>query len=483
MIKSLSTGEKALVRKSDEGQKGYIALFDTIARQRQFDERKIKKRLKSLGIDINYAYAKNYLTKHILKTLREHRDGPGTGIRRQVSEVEILMERKVHSLAEKILSKARTRAKSEERWHDFLQLSQYEMKLLLQEGGKVDDSLQRITALNAERKQARAQLSNLGEYQDLYYTYRPVLMRKQRARNEWDLGLIAQFREDALVQDEGHALSARARRIYLMCRPSMHVFSGDIEQAENAISTLIAHYRAHSFLIDDHPIDFINTLLQLGSIQLHYQAYPKVEALLHDIQTLQKDRAIHESEIFDKYYRLLTGLALQTRNFDLIETHLEEIGQGLTLYRDSLPWSSICTLLFMLGRLHFDHGDFEAARGWLNQVLDQPNRGIREDIVSLSRILLIFIYLETGEFELVESSSRATRKYLRRREQLHRFEARILKYLETNSFHGTSREEIDALKSLRSDLEGIFEDRLERNVLDFFDILSWLEGKIAKLEG
>ena len=51
LIKSLGAGEKAAVRNTDKGQSAYIALFDLIARQREYDERKVRKKLQQQGID------------------------------------------------------------------------------------------------------------------------------------------------------------------------------------------------------------------------------------------------------------------------------------------------------------------------------------------------------------------------------------------------------------------------------------------------
>jgi hypothetical protein len=36
------------------------------------------------------------------------------------------------------------------------------------------------------------------------------------------------------------------------------------------------------------------------------------------------------------------------------------------------------------------------------------------------------------------------------------------------------------LRALRKELEGIFKDPLEANFLAYFDILAWLDAKIAK---
>lgn len=465
------------MRQVDRGQSAYLALFDLIARQRHYDERKVRKKLQQQGQEVNLSYAKNYLTRHILKTLRE--TGEGASVTATVQEIRVLMNRKVYDLAAKMLAKARKKAKAGEHWEAFLHLTEIEITLLAQQKGKPEASIAKIRHINAERKTARQAQLNLGEYEDLYYEYRPVLMRKQRARNEWDLNLIAEFRQHPLMQSEAQALSQRARRMYYRCQILIQAFAGDFNQTFALLDQALGQYREFEFLLGDHPADYINDMLRHGVLLAHFGKFSQVERSMQEIRTMQKRHAVHGSEIFDKYYRLLLGYALATRKYDQVSSELVDIRAGLDRYRESLPWATRCNMLFLLGRVAFEQQDYGLAADWLNQILDETNRGIREDLVSLARILLIFVYYEREEFELVESSSRATRKYLRRREQLYKFEARLLSFLERNSFQATSEAQVAALRALRDDLETIFQDKLEANILAFFNILEWLDGKIA----
>ena len=139
-------------------------------------------------------------------------------------------------------------------------------------------------------------------------------------------------------------------------------------------------------------------------------------------------------------------------------------------------------LLLWLARLHFEQAQFKEAKVWINRILDHPDRGQREDIQSLARIMLIFIYFETGESELTESQSKATRKFLERRESLYQFERCILRFLEHHSFADKDKQLGVAFRQLRADLETIFKEPLEANFLAYFDIMAWLDVKIGQLK-
>lgn len=480
LIKSLSAGEKALVRQVDGGNAGYLALFDTLARQSEYDERKAKKKLQALGHTVNYAYAKHYLSRHILRVLREHRES--AGVERQVQEIQILMERRVYSLAEKMLEKAIETAWDEERYASFLQLSTLALELRQRDGGDLNKGLEAIEAINAQRREARARLANFGDYEDLYARYRPIVKRKQNARNQWDLEQVAALGADPLMADLAHAHSARAKRVYYLCRILVDAYTGAHKDAYEHLQALMGLYQTYAFLLADHAGDYLNDLLRHGGYQLHFKHYKGVTETLAEIKSVREKHGLHGAERFDKYYRLRIALALETRDYAGLQAEWDELSEGLAQYRESLPWTSLSTLLFLMARLQFDQGRWREARIILEDVLQNAEPGVREDITSLSRLLLVFVYFEQGDYELAEAASKAARKYFQRREQLFTFERRMLRFLEATTFVAGDRSELPALEALRSDLTTIFQDPLEANVLPFFNITAWLERRIGNLK-
>ncbi|MEY3443543.1 MAG: hypothetical protein RLZZ519_1824, partial [Bacteroidota bacterium] len=308
-----------------------------------------------------------------------------------------------------------------------------------------------------------------------YYSYRPIVKHKQSARNEWDLAAIQAFSAHSLLQGKAPVNSARLTRMYYLCKSMIHAFSGSYVEAASDLQASVDLYRSVGFLRDDHPDSFLNDLWRLGGMKLHFGEFSTVEAILKEIKEFSELKGIHASDIFEKYQRLLLGYALQTQNYGLVNAELPSIKAGLERHGSSIPWTSQAMLLLWLARLHFEQGQFKEAKAWLNQILDHPHRGQREDIHSLARIMLIFIYFETGEADLTESQSKATRKFLQRRDALYQFERCILRFLEKHSFSNKDAKLRAALRDLRDELEAIFKDPLEANILAYFDILKWIE--------
>ncbi|MFN8397638.1 MAG: hypothetical protein U0176_23665 [Bacteroidia bacterium] len=479
LIQSLSPGEKAAVRQGEKGQSGYLALFDLIAKQKTYDEAKAKKKLADAGHQVNFSYAKNYLTKHILAVLRDNDDsGPNAG-NTIVQDIEILIQRRIYDLAERMVTKAIERTLHEERWHDYLQLSSMQLELILHHSSDVEVTVQTIEDINQNRTLARQSMNILGELEDLYFRHRPIIKHKLNARHDMDLARIDRLAAHPLMKDRDAISTSRAKRLQMLCESLVQTFRGQYAQSMDTLNELVLLYRNVKWLRNDHPDSYLNDLWRLGGMKLHFGAYAEVEEILTEIEALYGSKGLHDSEIFEKHSRLLLGYALHTRNYTLANAKMPAIQQGLLSHSEMIPWTSLSMLLVWVARVHFEQQQYKEAKSWINHILDHPQRGQREDTVGLARLMLIFIYFETGESDLCESQCKATRKFLQRRDSLHAFERTILRFLENHSFTDKNAQLIQAMKQLRTELAEIFKNPLEANFLAYFDILRWLDTKTA----
>jgi hypothetical protein len=345
--------------------------------------------------------------------------------------------------------------------------------------GDVQASIQRIREINERRAQARGHLNELGALEDLYAAYQPIVKRKQLARNEWDMALAAQFKADPALKSEPG--SRRAAFAHLHCLVLIHLYGGDYQAALNALQRRIALAETSVFLQEDHPLEYLNDLLRLGGLQLHFGQFAVVERLLAQMQAFQAQAGLHSMETFERYYTLWLGLIAAKKEPHRLQAVYGEIQDGLEQFAGLMSPASLMSMLASLARLQFEAGRFSDARVLLERLLAISADGIREDLRSLARILLVMVYAEKGDSDLTESASKAARKFLARREQLFGFERRLLQHFERSGTWADAKEEWKALDSLRADLRVIFENPLEAHVEAMFDFQGWIEGRMAKL--
>ena len=114
LIKSLSQGEKAFFIKSipQSAKKNestdYLTLFYTLDKMEEYDEDKLKEKLKNNPFIKHISVVKNYLFNLILKYLKAFHDG--TSVKNELLEVlqdaEILMKKAFYKESYRVLQKA-----------------------------------------------------------------------------------------------------------------------------------------------------------------------------------------------------------------------------------------------------------------------------------------------------------------------------------------------------------------------------------------
>ncbi|MBK9591099.1 MAG: hypothetical protein IPO32_06215 [Crocinitomicaceae bacterium] len=74
--------------------------------------------------------------------------------------------------------------------------------------------------------------------------------------------------------------------------------------------------------------------------------------------------------------------------------------------------------LLKIACLYFGSNSFRVAVKWLNQIINEPDTGLREDLHSFARILRLICYFEMGDAEMIEMNTRATYRFLLRKKNL-----------------------------------------------------------------
>ena len=116
LIHSLGGPEKRYFRvqasRSGESEKKYLDLFDTIARQKVYDEEKIREEYAGEAFLRQLPATKNYLYRAILRSLREYRRGRTERVSEILENAEILAERGLFRQAAKEANRGLRRAET-----------------------------------------------------------------------------------------------------------------------------------------------------------------------------------------------------------------------------------------------------------------------------------------------------------------------------------------------------------------------------------
>jgi hypothetical protein len=135
LVGTLDEQEVLIIRKSSKvhvkGEENrYLALFDEILKQDEYDEKAIVKKL-GYEKELNkFAFFKNYLYNYILKCLEQRKGFVKKEIRSGITRCELLIERKLVPLAEEEIKKTELLCKKYQVLHLWIVLEGLKLDVL-----------------------------------------------------------------------------------------------------------------------------------------------------------------------------------------------------------------------------------------------------------------------------------------------------------------------------------------------------------------
>ena len=128
----------------------------------------------------------------------------------------------------------------------------------------------------------------------------------------------------------------------------------------------------------------------------------------------------------------------------------------------------------------FGTGNYSMALRWLNRVLtkiNQPSFGA--DTKRISVLFNLILHFELQNYELLSYHVRSAYRYLRKKQTLYRFEEIILDFIRSKLPRSVNLPRLRmAFIELKNELLLITGDENEKELLEGFHYISWLESKI-----
>jgi tetratricopeptide (TPR) repeat protein len=198
---------------------------------------------------------------------------------------------------------------------------------------------------------------------------------------------------------------------------------------------------------------------------------------IEELKSLPISSYNEEGEVFQNVYFQEHIYYLNTGEFEKAKSLVPAIKSGLNKYGDKVNKARLLSFRYNIMVMYFLMNDFKESLHWANQIIDDRNN-IKEDVLTVTRILLPVIYFELDYSDLLESSTRSSYRYLQSKNRLHDFEKVILKYLKTMPFTADKTELTTNLNRLRADIDEIISKPNQKLMLGMDEIMIWLSSKI-----
>ena len=475
LVKTLTTSEKKnLMRlaRLQTGRKDYIRLLEKLDRMASFDENELKRmHLRNLS------YTKNYLFQFILKALDHYDEASEEDIHFGIRNVGRLYERQMYDAALRLTDKLEEIAGSNEMFDEWL--SVLELKLEILKGTHRAKGLSdQLELINKQLLEIEIKHRNLFDLKLLYYEFFLISRTKYIARGEIDVKMIGKLRDHPLMSTENNALSQRARLHFHKNAYVANLYLGNFDAARKSAENMVLIFDESPFLKKTSPTEYINLLSILAALHIQERNFPVAWDLLAKLSEFPQESVHTRVEHFDKYFTILIGYATDTGNLKVLAGSIPQIEAGLEKYKFMLPEARQILFHWILAKYFFVIRDYENAAKWAKSLLYFTKTDSRTDIQCVGRILNLIIVYERGDWELLEHYIKSTRRFLSVRKAMFRFEERFLKLMTVLTENPSAKSMIPVFRDFQNDLNAIFDDHFEKQILFYLDINAWISSKI-----
>jgi hypothetical protein len=485
LIHSLTKSEKRsfklYVNKSgDVGGAKYMKIFDIMEKLKDYDEDLILKKLSGMTKP-QFSNQKAHLYGLVLASLRVNslKQDIDIHLREQLDYIRVLYKKGLYDQSLRLLTRAKNIT------------------------GDYRKDLFQIAILDYEKQIRSQQVFDLEEeYIDqLDREYRLSMKRFDNVQQFFTLAIKmkARFIERGMAKSDTEINNLKA--LFYTQLP-------DYEESKLAFNEKFYLYRAFywfSYLTYDFPSciiyaeKWVNIFEETGLDQKRRAGYLKGMNRL-----LQSTFRVNAKTQFCKYYEhflnfeksqfgsmasntqmlLLKYKAIQTFNMvfltaefeqhrPMIEAMLSEIEANEEVFDKH----NRTVIYYKAGVYFFALEDYEKSNFYFNKLIQDGDK-IRSDLKGFARIISLIMDYEMANEGNLDRKLKSAYGYLNQQQNLGEFQTAILDFIQDlGKFY--PQEIKKGFKSLKARLEELEKDRFAKKTLLYFDIISWLDAKIA----
>lgn len=489
LIRSMTKSEKRffkMMSSLQSGDKNYLKIFDAVEEQTEYDEEAIKAKFKGERFIRHLPSEKNHLYKLLLKSLRQfHAENSISSVLRQeIKNVEILHKKALYKECGKFVSRAKTLAEQYEKFYYLFELINWE-KMLLEEEFETGEFDKDLDKLISEELICIEKLRNLAEYHMIYSRVNYVVRKGGFARNEGERNIVQEIENYHLIKGKNTALSSRAASICYYIKGVCAAFNRDYTEALvnfQKVKTIIDN---NTVLKPDLASRYVRTQLLILNCYIEQNRFEEARKVLSEIEQLKEEEGFDTVNV---HLKLITGIYAaelvicnKTGDYKTALALVPEVIKLLERMSDKLNKEQVVEFYYHLSGAYFMAGDHKESLYWLNKVLNDNEKELRRDIYNFSRIVNLIIHYELGNHDLLEYVIKSTSRYLSKDEKDYKAEQVVIQHLRKLLKQDDDEKRMDALVHMRDQLAALFLDKKEEVLLNYFDVMAWVESKIKKV--
>ncbi len=475
LIHTLTDKEKEQLQNHSGNRADQLGIIiETIENTSFFDEALLLSKFKTLELDFD-TMTINQCLEVILNGLNYPRTDTAEEVQQKIRWIKLLFDKRQFDIALGLLNDLKERADQ----YNFIDVQKeilyFEKMFILH--GYLDKSVEHN---NHEQIRHCETMTNIWEYRKLNFQAMEyegrVIVRGDRGKR------LSQLLKNPLLQDESKALSFDAKMIYNAICASIYRNQRDYNRAAGHYKRMIELYNSKPYYIKLKWTAYLGVVNNFANIALFLKQYDEALKLSDQLKNLVEELTFiqnlgYKHDVFIRAY----FIEIQVYNEKL---ELEKASQLIPKINKCLEEDANTKLMYRLGILQeiaytaYYQQDYDLTLSILDRLLSNK-QSIKNliDIHIMSMILKLLIYIESGQYEYLESNTHLVKKFIREKKIKTRYEILAVDFVE--SFLKSETQNAATVSQICQEYHNIFLTILPLIEDDaYFDIISWMEAQI-----
>lgn len=483
LIKTLQKSEKRFFRlyagRHVKGSNHSILLFDAIEKQKEYDEKALKKKFQGTTLSKHFAFNKQYLYKLVLKALHQYSAHTSVVemIKEQTHYIKILYDRRLLDACDKLIDKTLALAKKHETYPELLRLWEWKMEIItvrLFRGYEEKD----ILAIESGIKKTLAEFS---DYMYVYLEQRKLYFKSETRGTQAVRDEKEKYLKIATEIKSNREAGFRTNlfKLYFLELVNRNL-AGDMKATEANIKAIISLVDKFPHIIRDNTREYQTTIVNSGIYKLYVKEYEKAQEAADQLRHFSDNTRLGPGAMqasLDFHAILQLSIYKGMLRFEEAEIYFSEFKRKQKKFEGIDPnYSRLKIIHYLMGSLSFDTGHYKSTISYLSNLTSVKSSNERADVDNYARIMQMLSFFVTGKTLSLETLARNVKKSFSKKNNLLRIEKLMLDFVSRNNKHihnkSFMKEQYGVLLKQLKEIEknGTKE---EKAVFEYIDLIKW----------
>lgn len=490
LIRSLNKSEKGFFKKfaaknASGSKQNYIILFDAIDQMTEYDEEKLRQKLKKESFVKQLPVYKIYLFNLILRSLAPNSlfEDSASKIKEHIENSKILSSKALYREALKQLKKARELSLKYSLYIPLLESLASERNILSVMPDKNISEMRKV--IYEQQKETLAKLAKYYEYSWLSDQMVICVEQKGDFTNEEREKEMQNIIRLPLISDDNLPDDINMRNYQIHTRLFYYLGKNDLVKVRELLKIEIRELEHNRHVIDDNPRNYSSALINLLLFSQITGSRKDVLETLTKLNTLRrklKNKVPLSQQIQINFHAANSEILVYRNSADLRRGRLlvKRMDEEIPKFGAEIPPQLKVSLLSNIASFLTMDGNFDSALKYNNKLLDESGLNFKSDVYLFGKLLNLVIHYGLKNISLLEYSVDNVYKFFRDKNVMHKAESILLNHFK-RLLKTSPGEHKELFNELYFNLTRLPGDSSTQNLFAMFDFISWAKAGAHKL--